>query len=205
MVKIGLTGNVASGKSTVAEIWARAGVPVILADDLAREVVAPGSQGLRQVAQEFGSEVLKADGSLDRAALRHRVFRDPSLRKRLENILHPLIGELRNRWVEDHEQAGSPLVVAEIPLLFETGMEGEFDLVVLVLADTRERLRRLVQGRGLEEAEALRIMEAQLPVGEKIPKADFILENNASLQDLEIRALALLDMVQARTKREGGS
>ena len=151
MLKVALTGNAASGKSTVARLWADAGIPVIRADDLARAAVAPGSEGLARVVEEFGGEVLKEEGSLDRDLLRARVFRNLEDRTRLESILHPLIASLRDDWVALHEAERTPLVVAEIPLLFEVGLEKEFDAVVLVVAPSQERLRRLKMDRGLEE------------------------------------------------------
>jgi len=204
MLKVALTGNVASGKSSVASIWSEAGVPVVLADDLARDVVAPGSPGLDRVTDLFGKEVLGGDGSLDRARIRDRVFRDPAERERLEAILHPLIEARREEWLAAREHEGASLVVAEIPLLFEVGLEGDFDLVVFVDADAALRHRRLVENRGIDGEEATRIMQAQMPSQEKLQRADYVLDNRGSLQDLEVRALALLDLLRARARRETG-
>lgn len=201
MLEVALTGNVGSGKSTVARIWSEAGIPVIRADDLAREVVAPGSPGLARVLEEFGGDLVNTDGSLDRAGLRGRVFRNPDDRGRLEGILHPLIRSRRDEWVAGHEAEGTPLVVAEIPLLYEVGMENEYDVVVLVVAPSRERLRRLMADRGLEEDEASRLMAAQIPSEEKLPLADYVVDNGGSLEELEIRCLALLDLLRARARR----
>ena len=201
MLKVALTGNVASGKSTVALAWSDAGVRLIRADDLARDVVAPGSDGLARVVEEFGTEVLQSDGSLDRAELRDRVFRDPVARARLEGIVHPLIGFLRDDWVERREAEGVSLVVAEIPLLYEVGLEEEYDAVVLVVAPPEERLRRLVEDRGLDEDDASRMMAAQIPSRKKLPKADYVLDNGGTREDLEIRCLALLDLLRARARR----
>jgi len=204
MLKVALTGNVASGKSSVASIWSEAGVPVVLADDLAREVVAPGSPGLERVTNLFGREVLDLEGFLDRAALRDRVFRDPVERKRLEAILHPLIEARREEWLIAREEEGERLAVAESPLLFEVGLEGEFDVVVFVNAGAALRHKRLVENRGIEGEEATRIMQAQMPSQEKLQRADYVLDNQGSLQDLEIRALALLDLLKARARRGAG-
>jgi dephospho-CoA kinase len=201
MLKVALTGNVASGKSTVARLWSEAGVPVVRADDLAREVVVPGSEGLSRVVAALGEEILEADGSLSRARLRDRIFRNPSERRQVEAILHPLIGAHRNRWMEELEAEGAALGIAEIPLLFEAGLEGEFDAVVLVDAPQKEQLRRIRDQRGIEEEEALRIMAAQIPSAEKRSRADFLLENGGSLEDLEVRAMALLDLLRARARR----
>jgi dephospho-CoA kinase len=201
MFKVALTGNVASGKSTVAQIWSDAGAPLIRADDLARDVVAPGSDGLARVVEEFGEDVLKGDGSLDRAGLRDRVFRDPGDRVRLEGILHPLIASIRDDWVARHEAEGTSLLVAEIPLLYEVGLEKDYDAVVLVVAPPEERARRLVENRGLDEEEASRMMAAQIPNEEKLQKADYVLDNGGIREELEIRALALLDLLRARARR----
>ncbi|HKJ00858.1 MAG TPA: dephospho-CoA kinase [Longimicrobiales bacterium] len=196
MKSVALTGNVAAGKSAVAAAWARAGVPVVSADELARQAVAPGSPGLVEVHAAFGDDVLAADGSLDRGALRRRVFGDDEARKRLEAILHPRIRALRSAWMRERREAGDALVVAEIPLLFETGHEGDFDEVVLVDAPDAVRLRRLVEQRGLPDEEARRIMAAQMDPAEKRRRAHHVLTNDGTLEALEAAAWALLDEVR---------
>ncbi len=201
MLTIALTGNAASGKSTVAGIWAAAGVPVVRADDLAREVVAPGTEGLARVLEAFGAGLLGADGALDRGKLRDRVFRVDDDRRLLEEILHPLIEAERNAWVSRQKESGASLVVAEIPLLFEAGLDGDFSVVVLVAAPPEECLRRLTEDRGLEAREASRILSAQIPQEEKLPRADYVVENGTTLEDLEVRALALLDLLRARARK----
>lgn len=196
VLQVGLTGNVAAGKSSVARLWAAAGVPVISADELAREVVAPGSDGLKEVVATFGEHVLQPDGSLDRAALRARVFADPEQRATLERILHPRIRAGRAAWVATHERA--PLVVCEIPLLFETHTEHEVDCVVLVDAPASERRRRLIEDRGLAAGEADRILAAQMDPAEKRARADYVLDNAGSRADLEASATALLAELRRR-------
>lgn len=198
MLSVGLTGNVASGKSSVARLWRDAGVPVVSADNLSRTATEPGSEGLEEVVRAFGEDVLADDGTLDRAALRDVVFRDDDARHRLEEILHPRIRDLREAWLREREAEGEPLVVSEIPLLFETGMETAFDLTVLVDASREERLRRLVEDRGLEADEAERIMDAQMDPAEKRRRADLVVENDGTLQDLRARALIVLDLLLAR-------
>jgi len=205
MMKVALTGNVASGKSEVARMWVREGVPLVSADDLAREAVAPGSPGLRAVVEVFGTGILTEEGTLDRDAVRGMVFDDPHLRRRLEEILHPLIGSLRRDWMETEREKGSRLVVAEIPLLFEAGLQEEFDVVVLVDAAPEERLHRLTSLRGLDEGEARRILAAQMPSEEKVSRADFVIHNRGTLDDLETRALALLDLLRARAAAGRGN
>jgi dephospho-CoA kinase len=200
MVTVALTGNAGAGKSSVANIWSEAGVPVVKADDLAREAVAPGSEGLRDVVAAFGPGIVTADGSLDRAALRGFVFRDQGERARLEGILHPRIKALRDRWMARQREAGFPLAVAEIPLLFEVGLQGDYDVVVCVDAPGNLRLERLMRDRGLEEEEALRIMSSQIPSEEKRRRANFVLNNDGSRRELEEQSLALLDLLRARAR-----
>jgi len=201
MIEVGLTGNVAAGKSTVARVWAAAGVPVLDADALAREAVAPGSEGLAELVQAFGAEILTPAGELDRSRMRERVFRDPAARLRLEAILHPRIGALRRRWVEARREEGRDLVVSEVPLLFEAGLEEDFDIVVFIDAPEDERLRRLVQDRGIPEDEGRRIMESQGDPHEKRQRSDRVLTNDGSTEALETAALRLL----AELRVAGGS
>jgi len=205
MLKVAVTGNAGSGKSSLARIWSREGVPVVSADDLARAAVAPGTPGLATVAEAFGPGVLREDGTLDRSALRALVFQDQALRSRLERILHPIIRSFRDEWIAREARRGSLLVVAEIPLLFEAGLEEEYDVVVLVDAPYEERLRRLTTMRGLEEEEARKILDAQMPQEEKVPRASYVIHNHGSEGDLEIRALALLDLLRARASRRPDS
>ncbi len=197
-LQVGLTGNVASGKSTVSRVWADAGIPVVSADDLAREAVAPGSPGLGEVVEAFGPEVVRGDGTLDRDAVRDRVFRDPAARERLEGILHPRIRALRAEWIRAREAEGVPLVVSEIPLLFETGLQEEVDIVVFVDAPEVERRRRLVEDRGIPPEEAERIMASQGEPAEKRRLSHHVLVNDGSRQALEEGALSLLEVLRGK-------
>jgi dephospho-CoA kinase len=186
---------VGSGKSEVARLWRAAGVPVIDADALAREVVAKGSPGLAEVVEIFGQAILAPDGTLDRGKLREIVFADAVARAKLESVVHPRIGVLRRARIEALEAEGAPLVVCEIPLLFEVGSEGEFDAVVLVHAPEAEREWRLREGRGLSAEEARRIMASQGDAEAKIARADHVIYNRGTLDDLHGAALALLDIL----------
>ena len=197
MVSVALTGSVGSGKSEVARFWANAGVPVVSADELSRRAVGPGSEGLADVLQAFGDRVLGPDGSLDRTHMRARVFQDEAARRRLESILHPRVKELRDVWIRERRAEGNSLVVSEIPLLFEAGLDPEFDVIVVVDAPTDERLRRLVNHRGLDETEVRRIMAVQMDPVEKRRRADHVLVNDGSLADLRQRALALLEQLRS--------
>jgi len=197
VVSVALTGSVGSGKSEVARFWANAGVPVVSADELSRRAVGPGSEGLADVLQAFGDRVLGPDGSLDRTHMRARVFQDEAARRRLESILHPRVKELRDVWIRERRAEGNSLVVSEIPLLFEAGLDPEFDVIVVVDAPTDERLRRLVNHRGLDETEVCRIMAVQMDPVEKRRRADHVLVNDGSLADLRQRALALLEQLRS--------
>lgn len=198
MLRVGLTGNVASGKSTVANAWRQAGARVIDADVLAREAVAPGSPGLAAIRRRFGDAVFDADGGLDRAALRRTVFADAEARADLEAIVHPEVSRLRQLEETRAREAGESLVVHEIPLLYETGLDRDMDLVVLVHAREDARLARLLERRGLPEADARALMDAQMPAVLKLEGADIVIENDATVGALERRALEVLAELRVR-------
>ena len=198
MLSVGLTGNVGSGKSTVASHWADAGVPVVSADELSRRVVQPNAPGLAEVRAAFGDGILTAEGTLDRSRLRAIVFADDRKRAELERILHPRIRDLRTEWIEDRQKEGAALVVSEIPLLFETGMEGEFDLTVLVDAPPDVRRDRLVRERGLSGEDAARIMAAQMDPDRKRTAADIVIDNAGSLEELRVQAEEVLSDLRRR-------
>lgn len=199
MLRVGLTGNIASGKSTVARVWARHGARIIDADQLARRAVDPDSPGLERVVAEFGTGVLDQSGALDRAALRVVVFQDPAARARLEAIVHPEVARLRGELEAEAEAAGVKVVVNDIPLLFEVGLEAEFDLVVLVDAPEETRLARLVHERGLAPGVARSMIEAQLPAAAKRGRADFVIENAGALAELEARAEEVWREIERRS------
>lgn len=203
MLRVGLTGNIASGKSTVARVWARHGARIIDADLLARRAVEPGTPGLERVVREFGAGILGPGGELDRGALRRVVFADPVARARLEAIVHPEVVRLRAEEEARAAREGVAVVVNDIPLLFEVGLEGSFDLVVLVDAPSELRLARLIELRGLEEGEARRMVEAQLPAEMKRDRSDYVIENDAGLAELKARAEDVWRAIEQRA--EGGA
>jgi len=188
MLKVGLTGNIAAGKSSVAEVWRSLGATVVDADELARRAVEPGTPAYAAIAAEWGSWVLEDGGALDRAALRQIVFADPDARERLEGIVHPAVAALRDEHYRDAETRGEKLVVADIPLLFEVGMADDFDVVVLVDAPEETRLARLVHDRGLDADEARRMIAAQMPSELKRARADVVIQNTGTRGDLQDRA-----------------
>ncbi len=185
---IGLTGGIASGKSTVGRMLEDLGAEVVDADQLAREVVAPGTPGLAEVVAAFGEEILNAEGGLDRGRLAARVFADPGERSRLEKILHPRIAELaRERLAAVRGQ----LAVYQAPLIFETGRAGEFPGVLLVDCDPELQVARLTVRDRLGEAEARSRLAAQLPAAERRRRATWIVDNSGSLEDTRSQLLRL--------------
>ena len=204
MLSVAVTGNIASGKSSLLRAWARAGVPVIGADDLSREVVEPGTDGLREVVRVFGKDMLRPDGHLDRDRLRDRVFRDEDARRKLESILHPRIRDLREGWLREQRRLGMELVASEIPLLFETGYARGVDVTIVVHAPRALRLERLVRQRGLDAEEAARIMSTQANVEDTRLMADHVIPNDSTPAEFEQRALELLARLKARIRRERG-
>lgn len=188
MLRVGLTGNIASGKSTVARLWAGKGAWLIDADELARRAVAPGSQALARIVHEFGPQLLDAAGELDRAAMRRIAFGDAEARRRLEAIVHPEVGRLRAEEERRARAAGARVVVHDIPLLFEVGLERDFDVLVLVDAPAELRLRRLMRARNLSEPEARAMLQAQMPAAEKRARADYVIQNDGTLEQLAARA-----------------
>jgi dephospho-CoA kinase len=189
MLKVALTGNIAAGKSSVARRWRELGGFVVDADELARRAVEPGTPALARIVEAWGEGVLDG-GELDRAALRRIVFADPAARERLEGIVHPAVAAMRDEQFRRAEEEGHPLAVADIPLLFETGLQSEFDVVVLVDAPPETRLARLVGDRGLDPEEARRMIAAQMPAELKRAHADVVIANVGTLDDLEHRATA---------------
>ncbi|MFE7593169.1 dephospho-CoA kinase [Kitasatospora sp. NPDC057512] len=185
MLKIGLTGGIGAGKSEVSRLFAARGAVIVDSDVIAREVVAPGTDGLAAVVAEFGPQVLREDGSLDRPALGAVVFADPERLKALNAIVHPLV---RTRSAE-LEAAAAPdaVVVHDVPLLAENGLAPLFDLVVVVDAADDVRLDRLVRLRGMAEEEARARMAAQASRDDRLAIADLVIDNGGGLAELEAR------------------
>jgi dephospho-CoA kinase len=182
---VALTGNIASGKSTVVDLLRARGAQVIDADVLAREAVEPGTTALGEIARRFGPTVLHADGSLDRAALRAIVFADPAARASLDTIVHPAVEQARQSRLDVARARGASLVICDIPLLFEVGLADRFDRIILVDAPEAVRLERLVRNRGLSAGQAQAMMAAQLPSAPKRACADWVIDNAGSRPELE--------------------
>jgi dephospho-CoA kinase len=198
MLSVGLTGNVASGKSTVAQLFQRWGATLIDADRLVREAQAPGGWVLRAIVERYGEHMLKRDGTLDRAALRRVVMEDAGARADLNRIVHPEVNRRRAELLAEARARGERIVVSDIPLLFEATDPAEFDAIVLVDAPEEIRLTRLQAERGLTPVEAERMVRAQLPSSEKRARSDFIIDNVGDRGALEQKAEEVWQALLAR-------
>lgn len=195
MIRVGLTGTLGAGKSTVGELFEAWGACRIDADELAREAVRPGSPALEEIRRVWGEGVLRDDGRLDREEMRRRVFGDAEERRRLEEIVHPEVGRLRQRRTRRAAESGADVVVSEIPLLFEKGMEEEFDTVVVVDAARPTRRRRVVESRDVDAATFDAMESTQWPGARKRRTADHVIENDGSLAALERAARTVWERI----------
>jgi dephospho-CoA kinase len=198
MLTVGLTGNIGSGKSTVARMLAAHGAPVIDADLLAREAVAPGTPALAAIVSRWGPTMVGADGTLDRAALRRIVFANTAERAALDAIVHPAVRTQRDALLADARHRGERVVVCVIPLLFEADLVREVDLVLFVDAPRAIRHERLLRDRGLAPADASAMIDAQMPPEEKRPHANFVIDNDGSLDTLQKRADAAWAFIETQ-------
>lgn len=199
MLRVGLTGGIGAGKSAVSRLLAAHGAVVIDADLLAREVVAPGSEGLRAVLEEFGPQLLLPDGSLDRAALGALVFPDPIRLAALNAIVHPLIGRRTAELTQQAEDQGAPVLVHDVPLLTENGLAGAYDLVVVVDVPPEVQLQRLVGARGMDAADAQARIARQAGREQRLAVADEVIDNSGTLEQLAAQVDALWQRLQSRT------
>lgn len=182
---IALTGSFGSGKSTVLEQLAALGAFVLSADDLAHQVIEPGTAAYEEIVQVFGEQLLNPDGSISRKALASRVFKDNALRRQLEAITHPAIRSLAEQQFEAALKRDYPLYVYEVPLLFEVGMESAgFKAIVVVSTPVDKAIARLTESRGVSREEATARLAAQLPLEHKVSRADFVIDNSGSLDEL---------------------
>jgi len=199
---VGLTGGIATGKSTFAAALRTRGVPVVDADELARRAVDPGRPALAEIARAFGPGVLAADGTLDRKAVAAIVFRDEEARRRLEEILHPAVRRAMADETARLEAEGHALVFYDTPLLFEVGLDRALDSVVVVYASAEAQRARLAARDGLAAAEAEARIASQLPIAEKAGRADFVVDNTGASGDLGPKASRLLaDLRAGRGRR----
>lgn len=181
-LRVALTGGIATGKSHCRERFAALGVPTIDADQLAREAVRPGSPGLAAVAARFGPGILTPSGDLDREGLARVVFADATARGDLEAIIHPKVYAAIEAWLAQH--AGARVAIADIPLLFETGHELDFDRVIVASCPEAQQLARLA-ARGLSESEAQERLASQLPIADKVARADYVIDTSGTFEETD--------------------
>ena len=196
---LGLTGSIASGKSSVADCFVECGAILVSADQLAREVVNPGSPTLAQLVDVFGMDILTAGGSLDREVMADKVFADPGARRMLESITHPAIAHLAECRLAELKKAPHDLIVYEAPLLFEVGAESRVDEVLVVVVDPAVQLQRLLERDRLNETEARQRIAAQWPQADKVQKAGYVIDNSGPLEQTR----AVVEALYAYLVRRG--
>ena len=197
MKLVGLTGGIASGKSTVAKILQSLGAAIVNADDLAREVVEPGHEAWKEIVASFGADILQSDQTLDRQKLRTLIFNQPEARKRLESIIHPRVRALAEERIRDYAAAGYPVAIYEVPLLFEGNLQEWLRPVILVACDVETQTARLQNRDHLTAADAEKHIAAQMSLKDKRRLADYVIENNGSLEDLERQTRQILEELKA--------
>jgi dephospho-CoA kinase len=201
MIVVGLTGGVATGKSTVAGLFHRCGAIVIDADQLARQVVEPGKPAWRDIARTFGKSVLRSDGFIDRPALGAIVFQSPRKLRRLEQIVHPRVARLQARLTRTiSERQPNAVIIYEVPLLFEAGVDKRVDEIIVVTADRRTQMERLAQRTGLPRAEILRRIKSQMPLARKRRMAGIVLDGTMPLSKLKRMVARLYRQLQKRAE-----
>ncbi len=183
--RIALTGGIATGKSYVRARLEKLGVPTIDSDTLAREVIAPGTGGFAEVVREFGATIVAPSGEIDRQKLAAIIFSDSQSRRALEAIIHPLVRNAIDAWFASLDPAAHPFAVADIPLLFEVDRAKDFDAVIVVAVDPETQVKRVMQRNGISEAEARQRLRTQLPIDEKIRRANHVIRTNDSLADTD--------------------
>ena len=195
-MKVGLTGGIGAGKSTVADLFSQKGAVVIRSDELARQVIEPKTPGFQQVIDRFGKDFINSEGYIDRAKLAQVVFHDDAALKDLENIVHPLVRSKTNQIMDQH--TSETIIVNEIPLLLEKKMESLFDFLVIVISSEKNRLERLAQ-RGLTTEQATARMAKQVSDDERKAAADFLIVNDGNLDQLEADVEKIWQTLQERS------
>ena len=196
MLRIALTGGIATGKSYCTAAFAKLGVPVIDADVLARDAVAPGTRGLDAIASRFGAHVIAPDGTLDRPALARIVFADAKARADLEAIVHPDVYRRIREWFANLP-AGARFAIADIPLLFESGQQHDFDAVVVCACAPAEQLKRIIARNGLSDADARARIAAQLPIDSKAERADYVIWTDRGFAETDAQVRTVYELLSA--------
>ena len=191
MQRVALTGGIATGKSHVLAVFTALGVPTIDADILARETVAPGTAGFEAVKARFGPSILDSSGALDRRKLGDIVFADAQARRDLETIIHPAVAAAIDRWFTGLEGAAAGFAIADIPLLFETGREHQYDVIVVTACELQTQIRRLIARDKITDAEARQRISAQLPIEEKVRRADYVIRTDGMVAETNAQVHAV--------------
>lgn len=200
ILKVAVTGGAGSGKTSVCNRLKSLGLGVIDADALAREAASPGSPVLDAIAAQFGDEMIRQDGSLDRRALRRQIVKDFSKKQALERIIHPVILKRMQDEIASLEEKGSPMAIVEVPLLFELNLAGAFDVVVTVTSVRDRKTERLVRRDGVSRGDAEALLDLQLPDRAKICRSDFVVENDGSLEDLDSKVDRLVQLLKEKSR-----
>ena len=196
MLRIGLTGGIGSGKSSVAALLRERGFVVVDADRIARDVLQPGNDALKEVAAAFGDDLVDASGALNRKLLAQRAFASEEQTQKLNSITHPAIRKESSRQFDAAEAEGARVAVYDMPLLVELGLHRQMDFTVVVDVNEEERVRRLVQSRGLSEADARSRIARQIDDDDRLAAADYVIDNNGPLSELAPQVDALVDYVE---------
>ena len=191
MQRVALTGGIATGKSHVLAVFTALGVPTIDADILAREAVAPGTTGFEAVKARFGPSILDPTGALDRRKLGDIVFADAQARRDLEAIIHPAVVAAIDRWFTGLEGAAAGFAIADIPLLFETGREHQYDIIIVTACELQTQIRRLIARDRVTDTEARQRISAQLPIEEKVRRADYLIRTDGMVAETNAQVHAV--------------
>ncbi len=197
MLVVGLTGGIASGKSTVSRMFRDAGIPVICADELADEVVKPGSAALDKIRQTFGDEFIDSEGNLNRAAMARLVFKDKSKRQDLESIIHPRVAEEQRKLIRQFAVQGHNIVVVDVPLLYENGLEDSFDMILVAYVPPEVQIQRLIARDRVTDKEARSRLDAQLPIDKKKKLAGRIIDNTGPVEHTREQVLGIIRELRA--------
>ncbi len=196
MLKIAITGGAGSGKSTVARMFEELGAPVLDADAAAKDSVAVGTPAWQELRRLYGEKYFNPDGSLNRAKVAQLVFTDPAARQKLNDIVHPRVAEELKARIKELEQQGAPLVMVEVPLLYEAGLQGAYDRIIVVYVDPADQVRRLAGRDGRDAAEIEGILKAQWPLVDKAAQADFVVDNRGTLEETRRQVEAVWREIQ---------
>jgi len=195
--RVALTGGIATGKSYVRSRFESLGVPTIDSDTLAREAIARGTPGFESVVREFGRDVLDSSGAIDRKRLGAIVFANPSRRRMLEQIIHPFVRRATDSWFAALA-ASTPFAIADIPLLYETGRDADFDAVIVAAANPAEQVKRIVKRDGLSEHEAKQRIAAQLPIDDKVSRAGYVIRTDGTYEETDRQVRQIYELLQRR-------